>query len=130
MECSTFCGCLTAALCDARIDSRGIKRYRRTETAANQPDAPSGDLRSRQQAIQRALRVLDLLQTNDVTERPFALAAATHIEAQRNVTPVTEHTRGIDDVTGIFIAAETVQHDKGRTGMTFLKAVGNLQDGR
>ena len=50
--------------------------------------------------------------------------------AQRDVAPIAQHARGVDNVTGVLVAAETMKHDKRRALRTaWIEVVRQLQDG-
>ena len=69
------------------------------------------------------LSIFDLIQANNPPELTIALAATTHIEPQRNVTPVTEHSRRRNSISGTTVATKTVQYDKCRSLLTRFKVI-------
>src|SRR5262249_58286420 len=78
-----------AAVGDARGDppvgARRVHRDRGAEARADHADAIRIDLGPHREEAERALRVLDLLETDDAAARPFALAAAAHVAPERRV---------------------------------------------
>ena len=61
---------------------------------------------------QRVAGVVDLFQADHAAEFAFAVAAAAHVETERDVAEVVQHLRRLQHVGGILVAAEAVQHEK------------------
>ena len=70
----------------------------------------------------------DLIQAQDVSAPPAAVAAAAHVEAKRSIAEVAEHSRLDLRVRLVLRAHEAVQHEKRRKPLTSVATVGNVQD--
>src|SRR5579863_9230648 len=79
---------------NARIGAAGIDRDRAAEARADNADAAGIDGGMTAEEIKRVAQVLDLFEADDAPKLAFALAAAAHIEAQRDIAEVAEHARG------------------------------------
>src|SRR5262245_22237855 len=97
----------------ALLHPGSVDRDRRAEAVADHADTPY--FRSFQEKVERGARVLDLLQTDRAAARAFALAAAAHVEAQRDVAEAGEEAHHAHYVAGVLGAAETVQHEECRS---------------
>src|SRR4051812_40363232 len=75
--------------------------------------------------IKGVAEVLDLLKADHACVLAFALAAAAHGEAHRDVAKIVEHTGGCQYVRRILVAAEAMQHQEGRALLTRFYAVRN-----
>ena len=62
--------------------------------------------------IKRVAEVLDLLEADHAGVLAFALAAAAHGEAQRDVAEIVEHRAGASTFDEVLVAAEAVQHQE------------------
>src|SRR5262249_24289227 len=95
------------------VGARRGPRDRGAPARADHADAIRIDLGAHREEAERALRVLDLLETDDAAARPFALAAAAHVEAERRVAEAREHLRGRCAAAAVLLAAEPVQDQEG-----------------
>jgi hypothetical protein len=77
---------------------------------------------------ERVAGVLDLLKADDAAELSFAFAAATHVEAQRDVTVFIEDACWRDAVRAVAVRAETVQHQERRAALARLQPVWNADN--
>ena len=98
---------------DARIDAAGIHRDGAAETRADGADPIRIDRRMLRQKFERIAQILNLFEADDPAEFAFALAAAAHIETQRDVAEFAQDTRRLQHVLAFGIRAEAVQHQKG-----------------
>ena len=75
---------------------------------------------------QRIGQILNLLEADDAAELAFALAAAAHVEAQRDIAEFAQDPRRLQYVVAFAIRAKAVQHQKGsatlRRRQTFRQA--------
>ncbi len=99
---------------DARIDAAGIDADRAAETRADHADAIRIDGRMLGQKIERVAGVLDLFEADDSAELAFALAAAAHVEAERDEAEFIEHPRRRDAGRAFAVGAKAVQHQERR----------------
>ena len=80
------------------------------------------------QVDERAPRVLDLLEADHPPARTFTLAAAAHVEAQRDVA---ERGKELGDDPGsavVLVTAEAVQHHEGGTALVALHVGREVED--
>ena len=82
-----------------------------------------GTARGLGQERQRAAGILDLLEADQVAALALAVAAAAHVEAERDIAEVVEHLGGLQHVRGFVVAAEAVQHQEGGAPLAGLDAV-------
>ena len=75
--------------------------------------------------IERVAEVLDLLEADHAGMLAFALAAAAHGEAHRDVAEIVEHTGGCQHVRRVLVAAEAMQHQEGGALLARLHVVRN-----
>ena len=108
---------------DALVDAADIDRDGGAEARADHADAVALDVRILGEEGQRVARRLHLLEADQVAARAFALAAARHVEAQRDVAELLEHLAGLEHVGRTRIAAEAVHDDEGRPALAGLHAV-------
>ena len=113
---------------NAGVHSGGVNRYGGAETAANQGDLLRIDLGMRGEKRERVARVGNLVQADDAAALALAFAAAAHVETQGGVAQGVEHVAGSENVSGIFVAAETVQDDKRGESLAGCRACGNADD--
>ena len=112
---------------DARVGAAGIDRDRAAETRADDADAVGIDGRMMAEKIERVAEILDLLEADDAAELALALAAAAHVEAQRDIAELAEHPRRSQHVRALAVGAETVQHQKRRAALGRLQALGHTE---
>ena len=94
----------------ARIGAAGVNCDRATEARTDRADAVRIDRGMGGKKVERIAEVLDLFETDDATELAFALAAAAHIETQRDITEFAQHARRRQHVRTFRIRAEAVQN--------------------
>ena len=70
---------------DARVDARRVHRHGGAEAETHHGDPVGLDFRSAGEKRHRAFGVLDLLQADDLAAHAFAVAAAAHVETQRDI---------------------------------------------
>ena len=99
---------------DARVGAAGIDADGAAETGTDDGDAVGIDIGVMAEEIERIAGVLDLFETDDAAELALALAAAAHVEAQRDVAEIAEHLCGRDAGRAGAVGAEAVQHQKRR----------------
>ena len=102
---------------DARLDARGVHRDRRAKALAIDRDAILDDLGARLQIAQGVARVLHLLEADHSPALTLALAAAAHVEAQRDVAERGEQLRRRARGAAVLVAAEAVQHHECRPAL-------------
>ena len=108
---------------DARVGAAGIDADRAAKARADHADTVRIDGRMLGQEIERVAGVLDLFEADDSAEVAFALAAAAHVEAQRDKTEFIEHPRRRDAGRAFAVGAETVQHQERRAPLACPHAV-------
>ncbi len=110
---------------EAFVDAAGINRDRAAEARADDADALRIDVGMAGEKRHRARGVLDLFETDDAPELALALAAAAHVEAQRDVAEIVQHLRGLHHVARVLVAAEPVQHEECGAPLAAADAVGH-----
>ena len=110
---------------DALVDAADIDRDGGAEARADHADAVALDVRILGQEGERVARRLHLLEADEIAARAFALAAARHVDPQRDVAELLEHRAGLQHVAGARIAAEAVHDDQGGPPLARLDAVGH-----
>ena len=108
---------------DPLVDAADIDRDGGAEARADHADAVAFDVRMLGEEGERVARRLHLLQADQIAARALALAAARHVEAQRDVAELLEHLAGLEHVARTRIAAEAVHDDEGRPALAGLHAV-------
>src|SRR4029078_2199179 len=86
-------------------------------------DAVALDVRILGEEGQRVARRLHLLEADQIAARAFALAAARHVDAKRDVAELLEHLAGLEHVGRSRVAAEAVHDDEGRAAFARLHAI-------
>ena len=107
---------------DARVGAAGIDRGRAAEARADDADAAGIDGGMAGEERQRIAQVLDLFEADDAAEFALAVAAAAHVEAQRDIAEFAEHARRLQHVAAFAIRAEAVQHQKRRAPLPRVQA--------
>src|SRR6266571_2588630 len=114
---------------DPSVDPRRVYGDCGAKTLPDHGDALRVDLRPGSEERQRVPRVFDLLLADDAPALAFALAAATEVEAQRRVAEPGEHFRDRRTAATVFVAAESVQDDKGGAPLRRSR-IGKVEDAR
>src|SRR5262249_60863222 len=78
---------------EARISAAGVDGDRATEARTDCAYAVRIDRRMGSEKIERIAEILNLFEADDAAEFALALAAAAHIEAQRDIAGLVEHAR-------------------------------------
>src|SRR4051812_43887896 len=91
------------------IHARGIDRDRTAEARSDDGNARRVDARLPRQKGQRAAGVLDLLEADHASRLAFALAAAPHVKAERDIAELVEHLAGLAYVERALVATKAVQ---------------------
>src|SRR5207248_3699221 len=82
----------------------------------------------RPEILEGAPRVLDLLEADHPSARTLALAAAAHVEAQRDVAERGEELGDDPGSAVVLVAAEAVQHHEGGTALARLHVGRKVED--
>ncbi len=81
-----------------RAHASGVDRDRAAKAGADHRDTLGRDRRVPRQERERITRVFHLFEANDPCVLAFALAAAAHIEAQRDVTQLVKNLAGCQHI--------------------------------
>src|SRR5439155_19157063 len=109
------------------VHAGGVDGHRGAETRPHRPDTVSIDLGPGGEKRERALRVLDLLQTDHAAARALTLAAAAHVEPERRVSELGEQLRGRRAPAAVLAAPEPVQDEKRGPALARPAAVGQVE---
>src|SRR5271169_570253 len=73
----------------------------------------------------RVAEILDLFEADDAAELAFALAAAAHVKAHRDIAELAQHPRRLQHIIAFTVRAETMQHDESRAPFLWAQAARN-----
>ena len=83
---------------NALVDAGGVDRDRAAEAGTDRRDTLGRDRRVPRQERERVTRIFHLFEANHSSVLAFALAAAAHVEAQRDVTQLVKNLAGCQHV--------------------------------
>src|SRR5262249_6190680 len=86
------------------------------------------DRRMLRQEAQRAAGILDLFEANHTAMFALAIAAAAHVEAQRDIAVVSKGLCGPHHIRGTLVAAEAMQHQERGPAFPCLDPVRNVHN--
>src|SRR5208282_2439836 len=111
-----------------RVGAAGIDADGAAEARADHRDAIGIDGGMLAEEIERTAGILDLFEADDAAELALALAAAAHVEAQRDIAELAEHFGRRNRGRTVAVGAEAVQHQKRGAALGRLQPVGHAND--
>src|SRR5262245_19754435 len=114
--------------CHASVRAPCKYGHSRAETASHQADALGVHFRATGEVGHGIAGIGHLIETDDPPMLAFAVAASPEIDAHRHIAPLGKLLGHNALTVAVFVAAESVEHDKCRPALTGTEIVRSVHD--